>query len=80
MQWPEVEGAVDAPAFAFPWDVSNLIGVLGLIDEMVGDLHRILRYPELGYQVPLAMPDDVLTAWRALIAFGFDRHLLPGGV
>ena len=78
VQWSEVEGAVDAPAFAFPWDVSNLIGVLGLIDEMVGDLHRILRYPELGYQVPLAVPDDVLAAWRALIALGFDRHLLPG--
>lgn len=76
VQWPEVESAVDAPAINFPDDVSHQIGVLGLIDEMVGDLHRILHYPELGYQSPITIPDEVLRAWHRLIESGFDRHLL----
>lgn len=76
VQWPELTAAIDAPATAFPDDVSNQIGVLGLIDEMVGDLHRMLHYPELGYQSPVSIPGDVLCAWRMLVESGFDRHLL----
>jgi uncharacterized SAM-binding protein YcdF (DUF218 family) len=78
IQWPELVADVDAPALRFPEDVSNLIGVLGLIDEMVGDLHRILVYPERGFQLPLAIPTEVLKAWHGLIEQGFTRHLVPG--
>ncbi|MBV8045673.1 MAG: YdcF family protein [Paludibacterium sp.] len=78
IQWPELQAAVDAPRLAFPEDVSNQIGVLGLIDEMVGDVHRLLDYPAQGFQTPLPIPDEVQHAWRALIALGFDRHLIPG--
>jgi len=78
IQWPHLDATVDAPDLAFPHGISRQIGVLGLIDEMVGDLHRILRYPELGFQVALTVPDEVLFAWRELIRLGFDRHLLPG--
>ncbi|ALM53967.1 YdcF family protein [Halomonas huangheensis] len=77
IQWPQVEVAVSAPDIQFPEQVSNQIGVLGLVEEMVGDVHRLLVYPQLGYQTPVAVPDDVLQAWRALIDAGFDRHLVP---
>ncbi len=76
IQWPGLEALVDAPSFSFPWGVSNCIGVFGLIEEMVGDVHRLLAYPALGFQVSLAVPEEVLTSWRFLIAEGFDRHLL----
>lgn len=56
VQWPEVKSAVDAPAINFPDDVSHQIGVIGLIDEMVGDLHRMLHYPELGFSRRLPSP------------------------
>lgn len=75
IQWPGLVCHVDAPAFSFPDAVSNQIGVLGLIEEMVGDVGRILHYPTLGFQLPLPVPDAVFVAWRALIADGFDRHL-----
>lgn len=78
IRWPGLDAAVDAPAIAFPSGASNAVGILGLIEEMVGDLHRILVYPRLGFQVPLAVPGDVLAAWRHLIALGFDRHLAAG--
>ncbi|MDR0213202.1 MAG: YdcF family protein [Comamonas sp.] len=76
LRWPELEGYVDAPHFSFPEEVSNLIGVLGLIDEMVGDLDRIMRYPALGFQIPCAIPAPVMDAWKFLLAQGFDRHLV----
>lgn len=76
IQWPELCVAVDAPSLAFPDDISNQVGVLGLIDEMVGDLHRLQHYPKLGFQTSLSVPDDVLQAWHELIRQGFDHHLL----
>lgn len=78
VQWPDLEAWVDAPSFRFPDDVSNLIGVLGLIDEMVGDVHRIMVYPALGFQVEQAIPDEVQVAWRYLVEQGFDHHLIKG--
>ncbi|MDN0077314.1 hypothetical protein QU481_20995 [Crenobacter sp. SG2303] len=77
VQWPELDAMVNAPNFVFPHGGSNQIGVLGLIDEMVGDVHRILRYPELGFQVPLTVSDEVLRPWHEQIRQGFDRHLRP---
>jgi hypothetical protein len=46
-----------------------------LINEMVGDLQRILDYPAKGFAVAQPMPDDVMAAWRLLVAEGYDRHL-----
>lgn len=77
VQWPEVDAAVDAPCWKFPDDVSNVIGILGLIEEMVGDVDRIDRYPALGYQAAGDIPPEVRTAWHELKAAGFTGHLLP---
>nr|WP_242487752.1 ElyC/SanA/YdcF family protein [Pseudomonas sp. TH31] len=78
VQWPGIEACVDAPSFSFPGEVSNLIGVLGLIDEMVGDVHRIMVYPSLGFQAEQVIPEDVQLAWRYLVEQGFDHHLIKG--
>ena len=76
VRWPGLEGHVDAPDYAFPDGISNLVGVLGVIDEMVGDLDRIMRYPALGFQVACPIPAQVMDAWERLVARGFDRHLV----
>ncbi len=76
IQWPEVTAVVDAPGLCFPQEVSNVVGILGVIDEMVGDIDRILKYPALGYQAPHELPADILAAWRALQDAGFTHHLL----
>lgn len=78
IHWPDIDCAVDAPDFTFPWGVSNMVGVFGLIEEMVGDIHRLLRYPRLGFQQALPIPAEVLDAWQQLIALGYNRHLLRG--
>jgi hypothetical protein len=76
VQWPGITAYVDAPAWKFPEDVSNIMGVFGVMHEMVGDLDRIQQYPARGFQVPHGIPPPVLESWRALIAAGFGRHLL----
>lgn len=75
-QWPEIDAHVDAPPHGFPADASRAVGVLGTIDEMVGDYQRIEQYPALGYQAPHAFPEEVTSAWRTLVDAGFTSHLL----
>jgi uncharacterized SAM-binding protein YcdF (DUF218 family) len=76
VQWPGVMAWVDAPPLEFPEDVSNIIGVLGVIHEMVGDIDRVLQYPARGFQLPHPLPASVLESWHYLIEAGFRSHLL----
>lgn len=74
-QWPEVEALVTAPQLSFEEQPTKEYPLDMLIHEMVGDLQRILDYPAKGFAVPQQVPDDVMAAWRLLVAAGFDRHL-----
>ncbi|WP_428306367.1 YdcF family protein [Lacipirellula sp.] len=76
VQWPEMQGMVDAPAIRFPDEVSNVVGILGVIDEMVGDVDRILRYPQHGYQTAHNLPAEIIAAWEYLKSQGFTNHLV----
>jgi uncharacterized SAM-binding protein YcdF (DUF218 family) len=76
LQWPEVVSHTAGPDFKFPDDVSNTIGVFGVIHEMVGDIHRILEYPKLGFQVEHDLPAAVLDSWNRLVEKGFTQHML----
>lgn len=75
-QWPGVTAFVDSPPLRFPAEVSNVVGVLGVIDEMVGDVDRVLKYPALGYQTPHNFPCEILQAWQTHKQAGFNNHLL----
>lgn len=77
IQWPDVTAFVDAPPLRFPEEVSNVVGILGVIDEMVGDVDRIRKYPALGYQTPHDLPAEILESWHYLKEAGFKNHLLP---
>lgn len=77
VQWPGVTAFVDAPPLRFPVEISHVVGILGVIDEMVGDVDRILKYPALGYQAPHELPVEILEAWQYLKEAGFKNHLLP---
>ena len=75
-RWPEIRSLVSAPAIEFPGEVSNIIGVWGAIHEMVGDIERIQKYPELGYQVEHELPDHIVENWQYLIDSGFTAHMM----
>ncbi|HXE83884.1 MAG TPA: YdcF family protein [Gemmatimonadales bacterium] len=76
VQWPGIARYTACPALEFPRDVSNVVGLFGIINEMVGDIERIQRYPALGFQSPHDLPREVLGAWRHLIREGFTHHLM----
>lgn len=76
-QWPEVNAIVSCPNIKFPTEVSNIIGVWGAINEMVGDIERIHKYPDKGFQVPHLLPEKIMQNWAYLIEQGFTFHLMP---
>jgi uncharacterized SAM-binding protein YcdF (DUF218 family) len=45
---------------------------------LVGDLHRIIVYPGLGFQIAQEVPLQVLQALRSLVAAGYGARLVPG--
>ncbi len=75
-QWSGVTAYVSCPELAFPAEVSEVIGLWGVINEMVGDIERIMRYPALGYQAEHQLPPAIVEDWRYLRAAGFSHHCL----
>lgn len=45
---------------------------------LVGDLHRILVYPTMGFQIPQAVPAMVVDALRRLVDAGYGARLVAG--
>ncbi|WXL24363.1 YdcF family protein [Ectopseudomonas mendocina] len=74
IRWPELTAWVDAPGYRFPDGVANVVGLFGLIAEMVGDVQRIKLYPQAGFQVAQELPEAVEQAWQFLVEQGFDHH------
>jgi len=78
--WPELKVAVTSPDLKFeeltlPWIDQNR-----LIEIIVGDLHRIIEYPKLGFQSAQELPTDVLEAFQELVRRGYTGHLIGGGL
>lgn len=74
VQWPGIRAYTSCPGIRFPEDVSNVVGLFGLINEMVGDIERIMEYPRLGYQVEHEFPSEILESWEYLKRKGFIQH------
>ena len=45
---------------------------------LVGDLHRIIVYPRLGFQIAQDMPLEVVDALGRLVAAGYGTRLVQG--
>lgn len=76
VQWPGVRANLACPPFSFPDGVSNVIGLFGVINEIVGDIQRIMEYPQLGYQIQHELPADVIESWEYLVEAGFTLHTM----
>jgi len=76
VQCPDTNVYVSGPKINFPSDVSNVVGLFGLINEMVGDIQRIQEYSGCGYQTPHTLPKEVIESWSYLIDMGFTHHML----
>ncbi len=78
--WPEPSVCVTSPRVSLDQYLSgyanDALAADDVISIMVGDLQRIRLYPARGFQIPQPIPDDVWLAFRALVAAGYDRHLV----
>lgn len=75
-QWPEIELAVTAPANDLMTQAIDEAGLRRLVEEMVGDVQRLMEYPAAGYQVAVEIPPQVVEAYGRLRDGGFDGHCL----
>lgn len=78
--WPEPSICVTSPPVSLDDYLSRYaneaLSADDVISIMVGDLQRIHLYPQMGFQIPQPIPDDVWVAFRELVAAGYDRHLI----
>lgn len=74
--WPQMTGTFHGPDMHWSEQAVPPRNAGDVVDELVGDLQRILVYPALGHQLPETVPPDVLDSYVELIRAGFDRHLL----
>jgi uncharacterized SAM-binding protein YcdF (DUF218 family) len=74
--WPDKKLVVTSPQISFEEYPTDEIPMERVISIMVGDLQRIKRYPEMGFQIYQDIPANVWDAYTSLIALGFDKHLM----
>jgi hypothetical protein len=43
---------------------------------LVGDLQRVITYPQLGFAIEQEVPEDVRFAYESLVRDGFTSHLV----
>ncbi|MEI6660044.1 MAG: YdcF family protein [bacterium] len=77
-QWPGVEFSVTSPQIPYEdyWKTKPPEFKNKFIDVMVGDLERIKKYPELGFQIPQEIPGEVWNAYLELVKLGFVKYKL----
>ncbi|HEV7621685.1 MAG TPA: YdcF family protein [Flavisolibacter sp.] len=74
--WPDKDLGVTSPQIDFEKYPTKEIPAEQVINIMVGDLQRIMIYPEKGFQVYQEVPEDVKEAYNQLIALGYDQHII----
>jgi len=74
--WPEAHVICSHPETHFLHSPADGHTPEDVIDEIVGDLQRIIEYPKLGFQAAQEIPSDVSDAHAKLIELGYTGHML----
>ncbi|KAA9353642.1 YdcF family protein [Larkinella humicola] len=78
--WPQKQVRVTSPQASYEEYLETYsnpeLSAEQVIHIMVGDLQRIREYPQKGFQIPQEIPQDVWDAYKALVAAGYDQHLI----
>lgn len=77
--WPEAELVVTSPQVDIRQYLRDAVAQ-GLeekaaIDVIVGDFQRMELYAQKGWQIPQEIPETAWTAFRELVALGYDGQL-----
>ena len=78
--WPEAEVTVTSWQQTYQQYLSGLSrwgrNEEDTIHMLAGDFQRVLRYPELGYQIPQQVPQEALDAFDTLVELGYTKQLI----
>ena len=78
--WPGKEVVVTSPPATFDEYLAKYsnasLSAEQVVAIMAGDLERIRRYPQLGFQIEQAIPDEVWAAFEELVSLGYDDRLI----
>ncbi len=78
--WPGVEVVYTSPEVTVEEHIAHAeqVGMTrrGVIETIVGDVQRMELYAGKGYQVPVALPDEVRTAFGELVRQGYTGQLV----
>lgn len=74
--WPDVQIICASE----PLQLDDYIKSIGdeklVVDMLVGDLQRVIEYPEQGFAIAQDVPEDVQAAYESLIRDGFTSRLI----
>lgn len=76
--WPEASLCMQAEAIGLVDYFSREADPERTVQALAGDLHRIMVYPHLGFQVEQPVPPEVGEALRRLVRAGYGERLVPG--
>lgn len=74
--WPDVEVVCASEPIEFMDYVKSIGSPRLVLDMLVGDLQRVIRYPALGFAIEQQVPEDVRDAYQRLIHAGFTSRLM----
>ncbi|MEU5158423.1 YdcF family protein [Streptomyces sp. NPDC020875] len=75
-QWPEVDVVCASAPLSFDAYLKAIGDEKTVISMMVGDLQRVIEYPELGFAISQYVPEDVHAAYESLIRDGFTDYVI----
>lgn len=74
--WPELDIRVTSPELKIEEYPTVGITMERVINSLVGDLQRIMVYPEKGFSIPQEVPQKVKDAFNDLVAAGYNKRLI----
>ncbi|RSM36878.1 YdcF family protein [Amycolatopsis balhimycina DSM 5908] len=74
--WPEVTPICTSASLTLEEYVKTIGNAAEVVDMMIGDLQRVMVYPEHGFAIPQPVPPAVQAAYDRLMVAGFDSRLL----
>lgn len=75
-EWPALDVIASSPPIPFDKYPTPDIPLEKLIHILVGDMHRVMVYPRMGFQIPQFIPDSVMQAYHFLIKNRFTNQLV----
>jgi uncharacterized SAM-binding protein YcdF (DUF218 family) len=74
--WPEVAVTCTSAPLTLEEYVKTIGDAAEVVDMMIGDLQRVMIYPERGFAIEQPVPPAVAAAFDRLVAAGFNSRLL----